>query len=101
MKHLPPEKLMQVTRHLEKSVYFQAELVEYNETFVWAISLGEPESNVTLTGESASPLKALSQMRNMLLIMADVGNDLLLDVKSAIDILTEGQNNGTDPSIRN
>ena len=101
MKHIPPEKLLMVTRHVEKSVYYQAELVEYNDTYVWAISLGEPESNVTFTGESASPLKALSQMRNMLLVMADVGNDLLLDVKSAIDILTEGQNNGTDPSIRN
>ena len=92
---------MHITRHVEKNVYYQAELVEFDETFVWAISLGEPQSNVTFTGESASPLKALSQMRNMLLVMADVGTDLLLDVKNAIDVLTEGDKNGLDPSIRN
>ena len=101
MKRLPPEKLLMVTRHIEKSVYYQAELVEFDETYVWAISLGEPGSNVSFTGESNSPIKALSQMRNLLLVMSDVGNDLLLDVKSAIDILTEGDNHGTDPSIRN
>jgi hypothetical protein len=98
MSPLQPQKLLLVTRHVDKDIFYQAELVELKGLYVWAVSVGSAAQNVTFTGESYSPLHALSQMRNTLLITNDVANDLLIDVKQAIDTLMD-QDSGIDSTL--
>lgn len=90
----PPNKLLLSTRHVDKDIFYQAELVELKGLYVWAVSIGSAAQSVTFTGESYSPLHALSQMRNALLVTNDVATDILLDVKSAIDQLLDDQQRG-------
>jgi hypothetical protein len=85
---------MLVTRHVDGDVFYQAEIVELSGIYLWAISLGTAAQSMSFTGQSHNPLHALSQMRNTLLASNDVANDILLDVKSAIDTLIDDQNFG-------
>lgn len=91
-----PNKLLLTTRHVDKDVFYQAELIELHGLFVWAISFGSAAQSVTFSGESESALHAMSQMRNMLIVSIDVANDILIDVKTAIDSTMDHGNGNMD-----
>lgn len=94
-------KLLTATRHVAEDVFYQAELQRSHIGYTWAISIGTPDHMVTFGGDAMTPLRALSTMRNTLLSLTDAGQDLLIDVKTSIDILTEESNRGIDPDLLN
>lgn len=95
MKNLP-RKVFQSLRHIEQDVHIQTTIEQQGAHFVWAVSMGTPDRSLSLGGESTSVLKALSQLRNFLVIFQSVVDDSLLDVKQGIDIACDNPIGGME-----
>jgi len=81
--------LLSVMRIVDKDVVCHAELIKLQHMYIWTVSIGSATQNVMFTGDAESPIQALSQLRNLLVITADVTSDILVDVKSAIAQITD------------
>jgi len=80
-----------VIRHIEEDVYVIAEVEQDHMTgkCKWSLHIGTPEKSVQLAGISPTAMRALSNLRNLTLVTADVMLDVLADIKQTIDILSE------------
>lgn len=94
MKHSRP--VFQTIRHIEQDVHIQATIEQQGTHFVWAVSMGAPDRSLSLGGECSSVLKALSHLRNFLVVFHSVMEDSLLDVKQAIDIACDSPIGGME-----